>query len=175
METATFGNGCFWCTEAIFQGLRGVGKVASGYSGGSLENPTYEQVCTGTTGHAEVIQVTFDPSKITYVDLLRAFFASHDPTTLNRQGNDVGTQYRSAIFYHDENQRETAEEIRKELDESDEWSNPIVTEIVPFEAYYPAGDYHENYFKLNGSQPYCNFVIRPKVEKFKKNYAHMLK
>ncbi len=174
-EIATFGNGCFWCTEAVFQELRGVEKVASGYSGGHIDNPTYEQVCSGTTGHAEVIQITFDAAVISYETLLKMFFATHDPTTLNRQGNDVGTQYRSAIFYHNDAQKIAAQKAINDLDNSTEWDNPIVTELSPFEEYYEAGDYHKNYFKLNGSEPYCSFVIKPKLNKFKKKFKSLLK
>jgi len=175
MEIATFGNGCFWCTEAVFQQLKGVSKVESGYSGGQVENPTYKAVCTGTTGHAEVLQITFDPSVITFKELLEVFWETHDPTTLNRQGNDVGTQYRSVVFYHTEPQQKLAEEYKKRLDESGAFSAPIVTEITAFKKFYKAEDYHQNYFNLNGSQPYCTYVIRPKVEKFKKAFADKLK
>ena len=174
-ELATFGEGCFWCSEAIFQSLEGVVKVTSGYSGGTVPNPTYEQVCTGTTGHAEVIQVEYDPSKIGYEELLEAFWKSHDPTTLNRQGNDVGTQYRSVIFYHNEGQKDLAEKYKKELDSSGSWDAPIVTKIEPFKAFYPAEDYHKDYFRLHGSAPYCQFVIKPKVEKFRKVFKEKLK
>ncbi|MEQ6120153.1 peptide-methionine (S)-S-oxide reductase MsrA [Reichenbachiella sp. MALMAid0571] len=170
MEKATFGNGCFWCTEAIFQNLRGVERVESGYTGGKVEKPTYKEVCSGLTGHAEVIQITFDPEVISFEELLEVFWNTHDPTTLNRQGNDVGTQYRSAIFYHNDEQKELAEKYKEQLDQSGAWSNPIVTEVSPMEAFYPAEDYHQNYFNLNGNQPYCSFVIRPKVEKFLKKY-----
>ena len=175
METATFGNGCFWCTEAIFQDLAGVAKVVSGYSGGHVENPTYRQVCNGTTGHAEVLQITYDPSKITFDELLKVFWQTHDPTTLNRQGNDVGTQYRSVIFYHNEAQKTLAEQYKRELDASGAWDAPIVTVIEPFTKFYPAEDYHQNDFKLNGSEPYCSYVIRPKVEKFKKVFKGQFK
>lgn len=175
MEIATFGNGCFWCTEAIFQNLKGVEKVVSGYSGGHVENPTYKQVCTGTTGHAEVIQITYDPAVITYDELLEVFWKTHDPTTPNRQGNDVGPQYRSAVFYHNEEQKEKAEKYKKELNAAGAYDAPIVTEITAFEKFYPAEDYHQNYFNLNGSQPYCSFVIRPKVEKFEKVFKDKLK
>ena len=175
MEVATFGNGCFWCTEAIFQQLKGVSKVESGYSGGHVENPTYKEVCSETTGHAEVLQITYDPSVITYDELLEVFWETHDPTTLNRQGNDRGTQYRSAVFYHNEEQKTLAEKYKKELDASGAWKDPIVTEITAFEKFYVAEDYHQNYYILNGSQPYCSFVIRPKVEKFKKVFKDKLK
>ena len=171
MEKATFGNGCFWCTEAIFQNLKGVVKVESGYTGGKVKKPTYKEVCSGLTGHAEVIQITFDSKVISFEELLEVFWNTHDPTTLNRQGNDVGTQYRSAVFYHNDEQRELAEKYKVQLDQSDAWSDPIVTEISSIELYYPAEDYHQNYFKLNGNQPYCSFVIRPKVEKFLKKYG----
>ncbi len=175
MEIATFGNGCFWCTEAIFQNLNGVEEAVSGYSGGQVENPTYKQVCSGTTGHAEVLQITFDPEVISYDELLEVFWKTHDPTTLNRQGNDVGTQYRSAVFYNNEEQREKAEKYKKELNAAGAYDKPIVTEITAFEKFYPADDYHQNYFNLNGSQPYCSFVIRPKVEKFEKVFKDKLK
>ncbi|MDA0196844.1 MAG: peptide-methionine (S)-S-oxide reductase MsrA [Bacteroidetes bacterium] len=175
MDKATFGNGCFWCTEAIFEGLIGVEKVVSGYSGGNVENPSYSAVCAGTTGHAEVIQLTFDPAVISFDELLEVFWQTHDPTTLNRQGNDVGTQYRSAVFYHNEEQRKKAEAYKNALNETGAWDNPVVTEITPFTNYYPAEDYHQNYFVLNGSQPYCAFVIQPKVEKFKKVFKDKLK
>jgi len=175
MEKATFGNGCFWCTEVIFEGLTGVEKVVSGYSGGHVENPTYHAVCAGTTGHAEVIQLTYDPNAITFDELLEVFWQTHDPTTLNRQGNDVGTQYRSVVFYHNEEQRNTTEVYKKALNESGAWDNPVITEITPFANYYPAEDYHQNYYNLNSSQPYCVFVIQPKLEKFKKVFKDKLK
>ncbi len=175
IETATFGNGCFWCTEAIFQQIDGVVSVASGYSGGTVDNPTYKQVCTGNTGHAEVIQITYDPAKVSFSDLLEVFWSTHDPTTLNRQGADVGTQYRSAVFYHTEEQRQLAEQYKKELDASKAFDNPIVTEITPFSKFYKAEDYHQNYYNQNGEQPYCQFVIRPKMEKFKKVFEKKLK
>jgi peptide-methionine (S)-S-oxide reductase len=168
METATFGSGCFWCTEAVFQQLKGVSSVVSGYSGGHVENPTYQQVCTGRTGHAEVCQIQFDPEQISYEELLEVFFNTHDPTTLNRQGNDVGTQYRSVIFYHSEEQRKTAERIMAELDDSEAWKNPIVTEIVPFEEFYKAEDYHQNYYRNNPNEGYCRVIIAPKLNKFEK-------
>lgn len=168
MELITFGSGCFWCTEAVFQQLKGVETVASGYSGGHVENPSYEQVVTGRTGHAEVCQITFDPEQISFEDMLEIFFDTHDPTTLNRQGNDVGTQYRSMIFYHTEEQRLTAERVKTELEKSGSWKIPIVTEIVPFEKFYPAEDYHQNYFRNNPNQSYCRFVIAPKLDKFEK-------
>jgi peptide-methionine (S)-S-oxide reductase len=168
MELTTLGSGCFWCTEAVFQQLKGVESVVSGYSGGYIENPSYEQVTTGRTGHAEVCQIQFDPSQISFEELLEVFFNTHDPTTLNRQGNDVGTQYRSAIFYHSEEQREIAEQVKTELDKSGTWKNPIVTEITPFEKFYPAEDYHQNYFRNNPNQGYCRMVIAPKLDKFEK-------
>lgn len=174
-DTATFGTGCFWCTEAIFQQLDGVLKVSSGYSGGHVENPTYKQVCEGNTGHAEVIQIVYDPAKITFDELLEAFWQSHDPTTLNRQGNDVGPQYRSVIFYHDEEQKNKAEKYKQELDKSKAFDNPIVTEISPFTTFYVAENYHQDYYNNNGSQPYCYYVIKPKLEKFKKVFSDKLK
>lgn len=175
LEVATLGGGCFWCTEAVFSELKGVEGVESGYSGGTPANPSYEEVCTGETGHAEVVQVSFDPKVISYGDILRAFFSAHDPTTLNRQGADVGTQYRSVIFYHNDGQRETAEQIAKEVNDSGIWGKPAVTKIDQFKAFYPAEDYHKNYFKLNPRQPYCQVVIAPKVAKFRKHYFEMLK
>lgn len=174
-EVATLGTGCFWCTEAVFQRLKGVVSVESGYSGGDTDNPTYKEICTGTTNHAECLNVTFDPAVISFEDLLEIFWNSHDPTTPNRQGNDVGTQYRSIIFYHDEQQRETAEKYRKQLDEKGIFKNPIVTIIEPFTKFYKGEDYHQNYYNENGSAPYCQFVVRPKVEKLVKNYAEKLK
>jgi peptide-methionine (S)-S-oxide reductase len=168
MELVTFGSGCFWCTEAVFQQLKGVISVVSGYSGGHVENPSYEQVVSGRTGHAEVCQIKFDPEQISLEDMLEVFFNTHDPTTLNRQGNDVGTQYRSAIFYHSEDQREIAERVKVELDTSGTLKKPVVTEIVPFEQFYPAEDYHQNYFRNNPNQSYCRFVIAPKLDKFEK-------
>lgn len=174
-DTATFGAGCFWCVEAVFQNLEGVQSVTSGYSGGSVSNPTYKEVCNGTTGHAEVCQIVYNPQKISFETLLEAFWGTHDPTTLNRQGNDVGTQYRSAIFYHSEEQKKTAEEYKAQLNKSGAWDKPLVTEIVKFEKFYPAEDYHQNYFNDNGQQSYCQFVIRPKVEKFKKQFKDKLK
>ena len=175
LQVATFGNGCFWCTEAIFQRLNGVDKVVSGYSGGKVKNPTYKEVCSGLTGHAEVIQITYDPKKITFDELLEVFWKTHDPTTLNRQGADEGTQYRSAVFYHSEEQKSLATEYRKKLDASGAFNNPIVTEITPFSEFYPAEDYHQNYFNLNGTAPYCSFVIQPKIEKFQKVFKSKLK
>ncbi|WP_366935579.1 peptide-methionine (S)-S-oxide reductase MsrA [Chitinophaga sp.] len=174
-QTATFGGGCFWCTEAQFQYLDGVVKVESGYSGGTVPNPTYEEVCEGNTGHAEVIQVTYDTTKVSYDELLQAFYTAHDPTQLNRQGNDVGTQYRSVIFYHNEQQKEKAEYYKKKLQESGAYEHPIVTEIAPFKTFYKAEDYHQNYYNQNRSQPYCHFIIQPKLEKFKKVFKDHLK
>jgi peptide-methionine (S)-S-oxide reductase len=174
-EIATFGAGCFWCVEAVFQELNGVLRVESGYSGGEVKNPTYKEVCTGETGHAEVTRITYNPTLISFEELLEVFWKTHDPTTLNRQGNDVGTQYRSAIFYHNEKQRQLAETYLKKLDESGAFSQPIVTTLEPFEVFYKAEDYHQNYFNLNGSQPYCQMVVRPKVEKFKKVFKDKLK
>jgi peptide-methionine (S)-S-oxide reductase len=175
MEKATFGNGCFWCTEAVFQQLKGVQSVVSGYSGGSLKNPTYEQVCTGSTGHAEGIQITYDPKSISYEDLLEVFWQTHDPTTQDRQGNDFGTQYRSAIFYHTDEQKRLAEHYKQKLDASGIFPAPIVTEIVPFTEFYRAESYHQNYFQQNSSQPYCRAIIRPKLDKMKKVFADKLK
>lgn len=174
-ELATFGAGCFWCVEAIFQRVDGVDKVVSGYSGGQVKNPSYKEVCAGTTGHAEVCQLSYDPEKVTYTELLEIFWQTHDPTTLNRQGNDVGTQYRSVVFYHNENQKQLAEEFKKKLDDAKVYNDPIVTEISPFDKMYVAEDYHQNYFNENGAQPYCSFVIQPKVEKFKKVFEGKLK
>jgi peptide-methionine (S)-S-oxide reductase len=174
LETATFGAGCFWCVEAIFQDLRGVETVASGYSGGQVDNPTYREICTGTTGHAEVIQVQFDPSVISFENLVKVFFTTHDPTTLNRQGADVGTQYRSVIFYHSEAQKSVAERMKKEFAPTI-WDDPIVTEISPFSQFFKAEDYHQNYYKDNPNQGYCRIVINPKVQKFRKMYADWLK
>ncbi|WP_307728955.1 peptide-methionine (S)-S-oxide reductase MsrA [Chitinophaga pendula] len=172
---AVFGTGCFWCTEAQFQLLNGVLKAESGYSGGTVVNPTYEEVCNGTTGHAEVIRVTYDPTVISYDELLAAFFQAHDPTQLNRQGNDVGTQYRSVIFYGNEDEKKKAEYYKQKLQEADAYDNPIVTEISPLKNFYKAENYHQDYYNLNGSQPYCSFVIRPKLEKFKKVFKDKLK
>jgi peptide-methionine (S)-S-oxide reductase len=174
-QLATFGAGCFWCVEAVFQQLDGVQKVASGYSGGKVDNPTYKQVTTGSTGHAEVIQVTYDPAVIRFEELLEAFWSSHDPTTLNRQGADVGTQYRSVIFYHTDEQKNLAESFKKQLNEEKAFGKPVVTEISPFTKFYVAEDYHQNYFNLNGDQPYCRVVIAPKLDKFKKVFKDKLK
>jgi peptide-methionine (S)-S-oxide reductase len=175
LAAATFGEGCFWCSEAVFQNLKGVKSVVSGYSGGTVENPTYEDVCTGRTGYAEVIQVTYDPAVISFEDLLKVFWQTHDPTTLNRQGHDSGTQYRSAIFYHSGDQRRVAEQYKQQLDASKTFKDPIVTEITAFKNFFPAEKYHQNYFNANPTQQYCQFVIRPKVEKFNKEFKAMLK
>ncbi len=174
-EVATLAGGCFWCTEAVFTQLKGVEMVESGFSGGGNENPTYAEVCNGDTGHAEVVQLTFKPSAISYEELLRIFFTVHDPTTLNRQGHDVGTQYRSAIFYHDNKQKEIAEQVIREVNDSKMWGKPIVTEVVPYKAFYKAEDYHQEYFKNNPLAPYCERVIAPKVTKFRKQYLRRLK
>ncbi len=174
-EVATLGGGCFWCLEAVYEELRGVEKVESGYSGGSMPDPTYREVCSGTTGHAEVVQVTFDPSMVSFREILGVFFTIHDPTTLNRQGADVGTQYRSVIFYHDEEQRQVTEGVISELEAEGLWKDPIVTEVVPLDAYYRAEDYHQGYFRNNGFQPYCQVIIAPKVAKFRKQYLEQLK
>ena len=174
-DTTTFGTGCFWCTEAVFQELKGVIKVTSGYSGGQVPHPTYEEVCSGTTGHAECLQIVYDPAVISFDELLEVFWESHDPTTLNRQGNDVGTQYRSAIFYHNEEQKTKAEKYKAELDKSGAYTSPIVTTLEPFVKFYPAENYHQNYYSLNGSQPYCKYVIQPELEKFKQVFKDKLK
>ncbi|MBX2945460.1 MAG: peptide-methionine (S)-S-oxide reductase MsrA [Cyclobacteriaceae bacterium] len=175
LAVATFGSGCFWCTEAVFQRVKGVEKVVSGYSGGNVKNPTYREVTSGLTGHAEVTQITFDPTTISFEELLEIFWGTHDPTTLNRQGADVGTQYRSAIFYHNDEQKRLSELYKKKLDASGAFPNPIVTEISPYTAFYPAEDYHQNYYNLNGNAPYCSYVIQPKLEKFKKVFQDKLK
>ncbi len=174
-DTATFGSGCFWCTEAIFERVKGVIDVVSGYSGGHVDNPTYEEVCNGTTGHAECTQITFNPDIISYDELLEIFWKTHDPTTLNRQGNDVGTQYRSVIFYHNEEQRQKAEYYRHKLEEQKIWKDPIVTEISPLAKFYVAEKYHQDYYENNPYQGYCAFVITPKVEKFEKVFKEKLK
>lgn len=174
-ETATFGNGCFWCTEAVFERLKGVREVVSGYSGGTVENPTYKQVCTGTTGHAEAVQITFDPDQISYADLLEVFWKTHDPTTLNQQGPDIGTQYRSAVFYHSDEQRQTAEAYMKHLEESKAFPDPIVTEITPFKNFYRAENYHQDYYEAHGREPYCRQQIAPKIRKFNKEFRDKLK
>jgi peptide-methionine (S)-S-oxide reductase len=175
LETATLGAGCFWCVEAVFDDLKGVTDVVSGYSGGHTENPTYREVCSETTGHAEVTQITFDPAEISFADILRVFFAVHDPTTLNRQGNDIGSSYRSAIFYHSPEQKQTAEEIIKEVTEAGIYDNRIVTEVTAFDKFYPAEDYHQEYFANNPTQPYCAAVVAPKVAKFRKQFIGRLK
>ncbi len=175
LEIATLANGCFWCTEAIFQRLNGVEKVTSGYSGGKVKNPSYREVTTGGTGHAEVIQIQFNPSVITFQEILEVFFSTHDPTTLNKQGYDVGTQYRSAIFYHSEKQKEISENFIKELTEAEVFENKIVTEVTSFEAFYSAEEYHQNYYNNNKNQGYCVAVINPKLEKFIKKYKSKLK
>ena len=175
LQKATFGSGCFWCTEAIFENLNGVFSVVSGYAGGNVQNPTYEEVCSGTTGHAEVTQITYDSSVISYDELLEVFWKTHDPTTLNRQGNDVGPQYRSVIFYHNEEQKQLAEKYKAELEKSGAWDNPIVTEISPLTNYFPAENYHQDYYNNNPNQGYCAFVIAPKLEKFKKVFKEKLK
>lgn len=174
-EVATFGSGCFWCTEAVFQQIKGVIKVESGYSGGHVKNPSYEAVCSGLTGHAEVVQVTFDPKQITFAELLEVFWRSHDPTTLNRQGNDRGTQYRSAVFYHSERQKALSERYKQKIDEAAVFRSPVVTEITPFEAFYPAEEDHQNFYRNNPRQGYCRAIIGPKVEKLKKVFADKLK
>jgi peptide-methionine (S)-S-oxide reductase len=174
-EVATLGGGCFWCTEAVFQDLRGVEQVQSGYSGGHVPNPTYEEVCGKGTGHAEVIQVTFDPSVVTFRELLEVFFTVHDPTTPNRQGADVGPQYRSAIFYHSPEQKEVAQEVIRDVNERQLWGAPVVTELAEFAEFYPAESYHDDYFRRNPYQGYCQVVIAPKVSKFRKQYLEKLK
>ena len=171
----TLGGGCFWCTEAVFQRLKGVDTVISGYMGGTTKNPTYKEICTGTTGHAEVIQVIYDTAIISTVEILEVFFATHDPTTLNRQGADVGTQYRSVVFHHNDEQKKLAEEIIQDLDKAKVYKNPIVTQIAKAEVFYPAEDYHQNYYNLNSNQSYCAFVITPKLDKFQKVFRDKLK
>jgi peptide-methionine (S)-S-oxide reductase len=168
---AILGNGCFWCTEAIFQQLKGVTKVTSGYSGGQTKDPDYKSVCTGLTGHAECLKIEFDPAVISFSDLLEVFWKTHDPTTLNRQGNDVGTQYRSVVFYSNEEQKRVAEEYKSQLEQSGTFKNPIVTTLEPLTVFYPAENYHQDYYLLNGNASYCQYVIRPKLEKFKKEFA----
>ena len=172
---ATLGGGCFWCLDAVYRELRGVHDVVSGYAGGRVPNPTYREVCSGRTGHAEVVQVHFDPTVLSYQDLLRLFFTFHDPTTLNRQGGDVGTQYRSAIFYHDETQRADAEAVMREFAESNVWRAPLVTELVPLTKFYAAEDYHQDYFRKNPEQPYCQAVVAPKVGKLRKHFYEQLR
>jgi peptide-methionine (S)-S-oxide reductase len=175
LETATLAAGCFWCVEAIFDDLEGVSDVVSGYSGGHKENPTYQEVCSETTGHAEVVQIKFDPSVLSFADLLRVFFTVHDPTTLNRQGNDIGTSYRSAIFFHSEEQERTAHEIIAEITKEAIYDNPIVTEVTAFDKFWPAEDYHQEYFANNPNQPYCAGVVAPKVAKFRQKFSARLK
>lgn len=174
VQLATFGAGCFWCVEAVYSGINGVSKVQSGYSGGTVKNPGYKEVCTGSTGHAEVCQITFDPRVVSYAQLLEVFFEVHDPTTLNRQGGDVGTQYRSAIYYHNAQQKAMAELALKAANESGNWTDPVVTEVTAFSVFYAAEDYHNDYFALHGEQPYCQMVVKPKVDKFKKKFGELL-
>ncbi len=174
-QAATLAGGCFWCLEAVFKEVEGVENVVSGYSGGTITNPSYNEVCTGSTEHAEAVQLTFDPDKISFRQILQIFFAAHDPTTLNRQGADIGTQYRSAIFYHSEEQKVTAEKVIQELNVAHVWKSPIVTEVKAFEAFYPAEDYHHEYFNRNPSQPYCRMVIAPKLDKFSKQFPEKVK
>jgi peptide-methionine (S)-S-oxide reductase len=175
LEKTTLGGGCFWCTEAVYLQLNGVVDVKPGYSGGHVKNPTYKEVCSETTGHAEVVQITFDPEIVSFAEILEVFFVTHDPTTLNRQGNDVGTQYRSAIFYHTEKQKQTAIDIIKQLEKEKAYDKPIVTEVTAFDTFYVAEDYHFNYFARNKNQPYCQYVVAPKVEKFKKVFKDKMK
>lgn len=175
LDTITLGAGCFWCVEAVFQSLNGVEKVVSGYSGGHVKHPSYKEVCNGTTGHAEVCQITYNPKLISIPELLQVFWQTHDPTTLNRQGNDVGTQYRSVIFYHTPEQQKLAQRYKDELTKSKAFAHPIVTEITPYTNFYPAENYHQDYFNLHGEEPYCQFVIQPKVDKFKKVFKDKVK
>jgi peptide-methionine (S)-S-oxide reductase len=175
LDTITLGAGCFWCVEAVYQNVKGIKSVVSGYMGGKTENPSYKEICTGTTGHAEVCQLIYDKNEISFEEVLEVFFGTHDPTQLNRQGNDIGTQYRSAIFYHSENQKSIAHSIIQQLEKEKVYSLPIVTEITPAAKFHKAEDYHQNYFNLNGSQAYCQFVVRPKVEKLKKVFPEKLK
>jgi peptide-methionine (S)-S-oxide reductase len=175
IDTATFGAGCFWCVEAVFQRLNGVISIESGYSGGSIKNPAYREVCMGTTGHAEVCRILFDKTKVSFDELLEVFWKTHDPTTLNQQGNDIGTQYRSVVFYHNDEQKKLAEKYKEEINKSGAYPNPIVTEISPLINYYKAEDYHQNYFNQNGQEGYCRYVIQPKVEKFEKIFKNKLK
>lgn len=175
LELVTIGAGCFWCVEAVYQRLEGVEKVVSGYAGGDVDNPTYKEVCDGTTGHAEVCQISYNPEVISFDELLEIFWKTHDPTTLNRQGADVGTQYRSVIFYHSEEQKNLAEEYKSKLDKAEIYDDPIVTEISPISKFYPAEDYHQNYYNNNSSQPYCSYVITPKLEKFNKVFSDKIK
>jgi peptide-methionine (S)-S-oxide reductase len=174
-EIATLGGGCFWCLEAVYQQLSGINQVVSGYAGGSTPNPTYKEVSTGQTGHAEVVQLTYNPAEISYRDILNVFFAIHDPTTPNRQGADIGPQYRSIILYHDNDQRQIAEEVIREIDIAEIWNAPLVTGLEQFSTFYPAEDYHQNYYRDNPQQPYCQVVIAPKVSKFRQKYFNMLK
>lgn len=174
-EVATLGGGCFWCLEAVYDQLRGVDSVASGYSGGHIVNPSYKAVCNGTTGHAEVVQITYDPAIVSFKELLQVFFTVHDPTTLNRQGNDVGPQYRSAIFYHDDAQKAVAEDVIAAMNAAHIWADPIVTEVTPFDTFYEAEDYHQEYYANNAYQPYCMFVVAPKVKKFRQKFVDQLK
>jgi peptide-methionine (S)-S-oxide reductase len=174
-EQATFGGGCFWCLEAVFEQVKGVGSVVSGYAGGRTPEPTYREVCSGDTGHAEVVRVSFDPAVVSYRELVELFFTIHDPTTLNRQGADVGTQYRSVIFYHDEEQKKIAEGVMASLKEQGVWSNPFVTQLVPLEKFYPAEDYHQGYYRANPQEGYCRAVIEPKVAKFRQKFARLMK
>lgn len=174
-EKATLGGGCFWCTEAVYKELNGVIEVQPGYSGGHVKNPAYREVCNGITGHAEVVQITYDPQIVSFSEILEVFFMTHDPTTLNRQGNDVGTQYRSAIFYHSEKQKQTAREVIRLFAEEKVYEDPILTEVTAFDAFYKAEDYHKNYFEKNKNQPYCQFIVAPKVEKFRKIFKDKLK
>ncbi len=175
MEHATFGAGCFWCVEAVFQNLKGVESVVSGYAGGRIKNPTYKEVCSGMTGHAEVIDIAFDPAVISYKDLLEIFWKTHDPTTLNRQGNDSGTQYRSVIYYHTDEQKQLAEKYKNQLNEVHAFPNPVVTEITAAPEFYPAENYHQNYYNQHGHEPYCQFVAKPKVDKVKQLFSEKLK
>ncbi|MEM6359758.1 MAG: peptide-methionine (S)-S-oxide reductase MsrA [Bacteroidota bacterium] len=175
IKTATLGAGCFWCIEAVFQRIAGVTEVVSGYTGGKVKDPTYREICGGRTGHAEVAQITFDPSIVSFEEILEVFWVSHDPTTLNRQGADIGTQYRSAIFYHNEEQKKIAERSKKVLDESKVYNDPVITEITELDTFYKAEDYHQNYFNDNAEQPYCQFVVKPKVDKVKRVFADKLK
>jgi len=175
VETATLANGCFWCSEAVFQRLKGVKSILPGYAGGTIKNPSYEQVCTGKTGHTESIQIKFDPNVISFEKILDIFWHTHDPTTLNRQGNDVGTQYRSAVFYHDENQKKIAEDSKKDLSEKGIYKYPVVTEITPFTNFYVAENYHKNYYQNHSSEPYCSFVISPKIDKLFERYGNQIK
>lgn len=175
LEKATLGGGCFWCTEAVYKEMNGVVEVVPGYSGGHIKNPSYKEVCTGRTGHAEVVQITYNPEVVSFSEILEVFFKTHDPTTLNRQGNDVGTQYRSAVFYHNPEQKQTAEKVIELFQQDAVYDDPIVTEVTAFDVFYVAEDYHHNYFERNKNQPYCQFVVAPKVDKFKKIFKEKLK